>query len=724
MFDKRDWWNGRLGPPKDSDPVPPVAQGAPGEPVAAGLLGQWNLDGEGTTAQDASGQGNDGELHGIRVTGPFGKAVRFPYRALARIPGGRLCPTKALTLSAWFMSDFPNYTINRTAIRKDLSYALRFADGRLGFLLWHQGRIAALCSPPIDWKDGEWHHLCATFDGQTMVLYLDGEPWCKRVLDAPILIDAYADPLHIGGWKNMALRGVLDRAQVHGLALPATAVRAEFVATKSSHASGRVHASTYVAFKDPARPIGLLDTGALQIHTKGSAQASIQDCEIHCVGPGIEISPNIFTRERMDPANPDPMEASSDDVLVQRCAVRGYYGGEPDRLPSAGASGRTVGVAIHNGKRIIVEHCNFASANRYHRRILNRTMLSLNTGNRWLYFAHNVSKDVGTHRSVTGMDRNQGEQYLIHYRYVPGGLFRVANSTPTRTTIDTRTLSVHQDEPAYQASTFLWNPLGSAIPAEVGKNGHWILFVSQGRGAGQYRQIAGREAGEDVVSLTLEKPWRVPPDATSRVHLITAHRDMILYGNTVDGGQQVLTDKTHGVTFWYWTFNTIVAANTFRHMTAGVVYNSRYAGPCGWNLVRNNTIEGMWGFTGDTSEKAALYVDHYRPHKAWAAPGDRVWYSVGNICRGNRGRNAAVAAFLHRRPEPAVRELVSGPETDSGMVLSVIENNSFADTEEGIVISAPTNCCLLRNNRVQTRDKDTPPVRDVSPSLTDCLIVP
>jgi hypothetical protein len=444
------------------------------------------------------------------------------------------------------------------------------------------------------------------------------------------------------------------------------------------------------------------------------------------VGPGVEISPNIFTSARLDPGNAEPMEPSTDDVLVRRCTIRGYYGGEPDRLSNAGASGRTVGIMIHNGKRIIVEHCDFAGANRYRRRILNRTMLSLNTSNRWLYFAHNVSRDVGTDRSATGMDSNQGEQYLIHYRYAPGGLFHVLESTLDRTTIDTVRLSVHQDDPGYGSRTFLWNPLGSRVPAEAGKNRHWVLFISHGRGAGQYREIAGRRDGDGSVTFALRRPWRIAPDSNSRVHLIPVHRNMIFYANSVDGGRQVLTDKTHGITFWYWTFDTVVAANTFRNMTAGVVYNSRYGGPCGWNLVRDNCIESMWGYTGDTSERAALYVDHYRSHVGWAAPEDRVWYSVGNICRGNRGRDSQVAAFLHRRgvKGEARPDLVSGPQTDSGIVLSVIENNRFTDTREGIVISAPTNCCLLRNNEIEPVDRDTPAVTDISPELTDCLIVP
>ena len=120
------------------------------------------------------------------------------------------------------------------------------------------------------------------------------------------------------------------------------------------------------------------------------------------------------------------------------------------------------------------------------------------------------------------------------------------------------------------------------------------------------------------------------------------------------------------------------------------------------NVTRDNVIEHIHGYSGDTSLKAAFYVTHFRVFEAWPAPADRVWYSIGDAARGNRGRDADVGAYLHTRFGDLRMPRSYPPHPDGGIMLGVIENNEFQEAREGIVVSAPANWSLLRNNRIAT----------------------
>ncbi|NQU42045.1 hypothetical protein HQ520_02085 [bacterium] len=724
MYDKRDWGRDDLGPPPYEPPPPRRGQedGEVIEEPEPGLAGFWDFEEEkGPAAFDQSGNRNIGYLKASRVRGEFGRALYIGTRGNVDVGSApRPQPEKSLTLSAWVKPSQPDFTRLQTVLRKNGSYALRFSnDNQLSFILWTDNGTHFIQTTREHWDTENWHHVAGTYDAQTASLYIDGDVVASSTLPNQGIATS-EEPLYIGGGLGQfAFDGLIDKARVYTRALSPEEIARQYEGEKTGYQSTEYEMVEGYQPPNTASQYQLI-TGALRIYTKGSANTLVHNVEAHHVGPGVEISPNIFFENRTNPTNPEPFEASSDNILILDSKFRGYYPGEPNQLMNTGASGRTVGIMVHNGKKVIVENCDFASGDRYRARIMNRTVLSLNTANRYLYFGHNHSMDIGSHPSATGMDSNQGEQYLIHYRYTPGGLFHVTQADEDSLSITTRTLSIHQNDPEYQRNYFRWNPTGSYVPPEVGTNRHWILFVSHGKGVGQYREIAEKTETPDGYEFKLDRPWRVVPDQTSRVHLMPAHRNMVFYKNYVDTGNLVLTHKTHGITFWYWTFDTIVADNTFKNLTAGVIYNSRYDGPTGWNLTRGNKFEHIFGFTGDTSERAAMYVDHFRLHENWARPEDRVWYSAGNICRANDGRDGGVAAFLHtRRFGASQTDIPSGPETDSGIVMSVIENNTFREMEEGIILSAPVNWGLVRNNTIETLDPETPKIVDQSGGTAD-----
>jgi hypothetical protein len=462
--------------------------------------------------------------------------------------------------------------------------------------------------------------------------------------------------------------------------------------------------------RSPPYARGMVDTGAITIDTEGRANILVIDCEVHAAGPGIQIG-------RFSGWDTSVSQPPSQSVWIERTTFRGYYAGEPDGRTNSGSSGRATGLVIYSGQRIAMRNSDLGSAARQNARVMGRTVLAFNSSIRDLYFAQNRSVNIGPHPSALGMDVNQGEQYLIHYRYPHGGLFNL-----TAATADSATISLTGIEPFTPENNpttpqqarrgrnwdrsrphFHVDTRGGQVLDEVSDGqGNWLLFVASGKGVGQFREIDTVHPAPGGHRFTLTAPWQVAPDTTSRVVLMPAYRRVVIYDNFVDTGEHVLTHKTHGVCLWFDNFENIVDGNTFRNLTSGVVVNSRYRAATGWNTVRNNLIENIAGHTGDTSEKPAGLVDHFRLTLRWPNPEDRVWYQVGNVTRGNTVRDATVGAYLHTRYTGYVGsrkpETVEHPE--GGIVLSIVENNRFENVAEGVVLSSPVNTSVIRANTI------------------------
>jgi len=470
--------------------------------------------------------------------------------------------------------------------------------------------------------------------------------------------------------------------------------------TLSIHAADVVVERVRVILLDE-RPNGLwretrvIDSGALFIDSPGAANIVLRNSEVHAVGPGVLIG-NLPPGHN-DTAKPEP---STNFIHISSVMFHGYYAGESPGPKSDWARGRSAGVAIYNAKNVVVEKSDFVSVDRFHAKILVRTILVHNSSARELYFANNKSINVGPHTSAEGTATNQGEQYLFHLRYPQGGLFDVINADAQK--VSANTANIQPLGKDYKSGLGSWGADGSRVLDEVGENDHWILFVCAGKGVGQFRIVSGMKRANAQVTFNVTKPWRIIPNASSRVNLMVAFRHNIIYRNIVDGESIAPKHKTLGVLLWYSSFENIIANNILRNLSSGVVINSTFRNPTGWNLIRNNTIENITGYAGGSSLRPAFYVHHYRCYGGrWPLLADRVWYSVGNIARSNFGETADVAAYLHARFE-GKRIPDWTPHPDGGIVMDVIENNIFLSIGEGIDVASPASWALLRNNLVTT----------------------
>lgn len=470
---------------------------------------------------------------------------------------------------------------------------------------------------------------------------------------------------------------------------------------------------TYLPYNTTLLDNGFIDDGALWVDTYGPVDLSVSTCKFYTPGPGIQLGQLQPSWNSMEQHLP-----STDSVEIVNCTFRGTYAGEPNRQKNASASGRAVGVFLANAKRVSVQGCDFAGVAKTQRAIMCRTLLAFNSANRFFQFAHNYSENVGSHPSAVNMDANQGEQYLFHWRHPFSGIFFVtsAGSDFVRVRINYIDEDPDEDDPHYFRD-HVNSRILSGVGERVGQDYHWIAFISKGKGAGQYREIVSKEPYSTyAMRLNLDRPWRVVPDATSRINVIPAYRDLVLYNNYLDGGPGDPTHKIHGPTLYFEAFGNHMVKNTIKRVTAGVIFASRYRSPSAWNYALENIIEDIVdGYTGDTAkEPCALNDQIYQTTPEWPAEENpatydigQVWYSVGNVFRGNICNEVINGITVRARYTGRARTNIPNPveHVGAGMMLNIIEKNTI-DAVRGMTFSLPVNGAYVNNNTIIASEGD------------------
>ena len=196
--------------------------------ASAELVGQWKLDdGGGTTAMDASGNGNDGTLEDDPevVEGQFGQALAFDASRIAVPASDTLIPDLfqgSFTLSAWINPTRAGNTwqqIFRSMIAADTSNDTLFInnDGRLSW----RGRVNAT------WAGGmcetasgvvpanEWTHAAVTGDGTNFRIYVNGALSQESAFQTT---DGANETYYIGGdptWLGESYAGAVDDMRIY-----------------------------------------------------------------------------------------------------------------------------------------------------------------------------------------------------------------------------------------------------------------------------------------------------------------------------------------------------------------------------------------------------------------------------------------------------------------------------------------------------------------------------
>ncbi len=390
----------------------------------------------------------------------------------------------------------------------------------------------------------------------------------------------------------------------------------------------------------------------------GRANHQITGCSMYMFNHCVRIAPK------------------TDFVRIVDCQMRGYF--------SLGRGTLVDAVVNWGGNQMILENCDVQSVDRAHGKVVVRTCLLYKSSIRDCYMANNRSTSVGSHPSVPGIERNVGEQYLFHHRNEGGGVFEVERA-------DDRSLLL-QDRAGHDP--------------RYGLERDWIVFIARGQGAGQWRVI---EDVNQARGLVVDRPWRVTPDATSVAVVQQAFRHNIVYGNTVDASPDPAQIdpryKAVGVYLFHASFANVIANNTMKHLGVGVSISADPASPSAWNLVRDNVFADMLAGAGDAAFGPIFYSENSRGTWPKSRSGVKHWVGVGNIFRSNHGSGAPAATSVGWRRFSDQPDREFEPGHDRGLVMSVIENNTFLNVDRGLLVGAPANWTLLRNNTVGPTDE-------------------
>ncbi len=236
----------------------------------AELIGYWPFDeGQGTSAADMTGNGNDGTFNGSVewVTGYKGGGVRFDT-AGERIVVGPLDPTagtNAMTLAAWIKWEGQGSSIAHQGIigkrlgwttdgatikwfwettpAGDLVFRADYSGGGTG-LWWGNGILVPYAN--------EWTHVALTWDDGEAVEYINGE--VVETGNITFRESANATPVTIGcvdSTNTETFVGTIDEARIYNNALTQPELQTVMLgifptAYRPDPADGAIHGDTWV----------------------------------------------------------------------------------------------------------------------------------------------------------------------------------------------------------------------------------------------------------------------------------------------------------------------------------------------------------------------------------------------------------------------------------------------------------------------------------------------
>jgi len=192
------------------------------------LVAVWLFDeNQGLEAEDASGNGHDGDIKGAKwVQGKIGTGLEFNGDGnIVEIPHDADFDLTEYTISAWIKTEPTG--LWQTVIGKEpaagnpRNYGIFVAGNTklLGVNYTTAGAWKTAFSKTVA-ADNKWHHVAATFDGEFLRAYFDGVMEGETRTEIPP--DHNTEPVRIGRWGNPRgdfWSGVLDEVAMFNQAL-------------------------------------------------------------------------------------------------------------------------------------------------------------------------------------------------------------------------------------------------------------------------------------------------------------------------------------------------------------------------------------------------------------------------------------------------------------------------------------------------------------------------
>ncbi|MBM3241205.1 LamG domain-containing protein [Candidatus Poribacteria bacterium] len=187
-------------------------------------VGIWMLDeGKGKQVKDLTDNHNDGEIQGdVKwVKGNFGSALEFNGSGSVIVPNSKsLNIDKQITIEAWITFSDAGKGQDMVIARIEPAYSLqKFNNDQIEGWVSIGGWKGVRDLPGAKTLEpNEWYHVAFTYDGKTLITYVNGEPDRENKISGNI--DVVNAPFTIGSYKGEAYfwRGNIDEVRVSNIA--------------------------------------------------------------------------------------------------------------------------------------------------------------------------------------------------------------------------------------------------------------------------------------------------------------------------------------------------------------------------------------------------------------------------------------------------------------------------------------------------------------------------
>jgi hypothetical protein len=217
--------------------------------ASGGLISQFTLD-EGSGRIVTDNTGRTGTISGARwATGQSGSGLNFDGRNdwVTVADDNRLDLTNRLTIAAWVRPDVA--TKWRTVLIKETSSGLAYGlyasegSGRPNVYITTEGggMVGATASQSL--PVGVWSHLAATYDGNALRLYVNGQLAATRAVSGNVVTSS--SPLRFGGssvWGEY-FDGRMDDLRLYDLSLTASQI-AQLAASANQSLQAQTESTT------------------------------------------------------------------------------------------------------------------------------------------------------------------------------------------------------------------------------------------------------------------------------------------------------------------------------------------------------------------------------------------------------------------------------------------------------------------------------------------------
>jgi hypothetical protein len=216
---------------------------SPVSSVFGDLVGWWTFDEtSGSVAADGSGQGNNGTVVGTALWVPGKIGGAFQFNGSTYINCGRAASLNIrdqITIAFWFKVQAFSNTWEVFLAKGDGAYRASRSGGTGNAT--HFGISASnYFDAPTVITDNQWHHYCATYNGATAIIYIDGKEDARATYSGQIGDSSNYDLL-IGENQQATgrlLHGLMDDIQIYNNALTVDEIQKIMTGLRSAALAG------------------------------------------------------------------------------------------------------------------------------------------------------------------------------------------------------------------------------------------------------------------------------------------------------------------------------------------------------------------------------------------------------------------------------------------------------------------------------------------------------